>query len=63
MHTHLKGRIFSSGGTSFLVLHEDDESSDWIRVRTVGPNRELKRMKKQEVESLLALSKLRRGNS
>ena len=63
MHTHLKGRIFSSEGTNFLILHEDDDSSDWIRVRTVGPNRELKRMKRQEVENLLALTQLRRGES
>ncbi len=53
MHTHLKGRIFNSAGVSYLVLHDDEESPEWVRVRTVTPEREVRRMRVTDVERAL----------
>lgn len=55
VHTHLKGRIFSAQGVSYLVLQEDDESPDWVRVSTLGPRREVRRMRVTEVERALPM--------
>ncbi|MEQ8860139.1 MAG: hypothetical protein RIC56_15965 [Pseudomonadales bacterium] len=49
MHTHLKGRIFSSQGVSYLVLHEDCESAEWLRVRALDPTRRVERMRPTDI--------------
>lgn len=53
MNTHLKGRIFNSEGVSYLVLQDDDESPGWVRVRSLGPRRAVRRMRTSEVERAL----------
>jgi len=49
VHTHLKGRIFSRGGISYLVLHEDAESPDWVHVKSLTPNRRVERVRIDDV--------------
>ena len=51
VHTHLKGRIFSKGGISYLVLHEDAGSPDWVHVKPLTPNRQVERVRIDEVLS------------
>ncbi len=55
MHTHLRGRIFSLDGISYLVLNTDDESPEWVRVSSLGPRREVRRMRVREVERAVPL--------
>ncbi len=50
MHTNLKGRIFSNEGVSYLVLQEESESPDWLRVRVLDPTRRVERMRAEDVQ-------------
>jgi hypothetical protein len=50
VHTHLKGRIVPLDGQSYLVLHDQDEASDWLKVRSLGSRREIKRVRHEDVE-------------
>ncbi|MEZ5561080.1 MAG: hypothetical protein R3E86_21365 [Pseudomonadales bacterium] len=53
MNTHLKGRIFENKGISYLVLHEDTESAEWVQVRAMNSSRKLERMRTEEVARCL----------
>ena len=54
MHTHLKGRIFSAEGTSYLVLTEPGERPEWLRVKALNAARTVHDMRSDEVERHLA---------
>ena len=54
MHTHLKGRIFNSGGICFLVLSESGDRPDWLRVKALNAQRTVHDMHTEEVERHLA---------
>jgi hypothetical protein len=51
MHTHLKGRIFHARGRSFLVLHEDADGPEWVRVREINAGRAEHRMRAEEIRA------------
>lgn len=53
MHTHLKGRIFQAAGTSFLVLQEDHESAEWVRVKELNAGRAVRSMRVDEIVARL----------
>jgi hypothetical protein len=53
VHTHLKGRIFSAEGVSYLVLQEESESTEWLRVKSLSRERTVRRMHADEIEKLL----------
>jgi hypothetical protein len=54
VHTQLKGRIFSTEGVSYLVLQEETESPDWLRVKALNPRQEVRRMSIEEVRRCLS---------
>ena len=54
MNTHLKGRIIQNKGISYLVMHENDSSDDWLNVKSLGPRPEIRKMRRDEVQSCLA---------
>lgn len=39
MNTHLKGRIVKAGTVSYLVLHEDCGSPEWVRLKALDSTR------------------------
>lgn len=49
MHTHLKGRIFTAEGTSYLVLPDDSRDAEWLRVKTLDGRRTVRQMKIEEI--------------
>ena len=49
MHTQLKGRIFNNAGVSYLVLHDEDESPEWVQVRALTPSKRVERMRADDV--------------
>lgn len=49
MNTHLKGRIIQNQGISYLVMHENDSSDDWLNVKSLGPKPEIRKMRRDEV--------------
>lgn len=53
MHTHLKGRIFSSHGVSYLVLSDDCEHRDTLRVKALNASRSVREMLREEIEQHL----------
>ncbi|HEX7034618.1 MAG TPA: hypothetical protein VF210_02525 [Pseudomonadales bacterium] len=54
VHTHLKGRIFSSEGTSYLVLTEPGERPESLRVKALNAQRTVQEMPIAEIERHLA---------
>ncbi len=36
MNTHLKGRIVKAAGTSYLILHEESPSAEWLRIKALN---------------------------
>ena len=54
MNTHLKGRIIQNQGISYLVMHENDSSDDWLNVKSLGPKPKIRKMRRDEVQSCLA---------
>lgn len=54
MHTHLKGRIFSSEGTSYLILTEPAERPEALRVKALNAQRTVQDMPIVEIERHLA---------
>lgn len=54
VHTQLKGRIFSTEGVSYLVLQEESESPEWLKVKSLNPKPEVRRMHADEVRRCLA---------
>lgn len=53
MHTHLKGRIFSSEGVSYLVLQEESKSPEWLNVKSLGREPTVHRMLVEDVAKRL----------
>jgi len=53
VHTHLKGQIFQREGASYLVLHEDGESPDYVWVRKMSTERTISLMPAQTVQASL----------
>lgn len=53
MYTELKGRIFRTQGISYLVLQEENESSEWLKVKSLNPKPEVRRMRAEEVRRYL----------
>lgn len=53
MNTDLKGRIVKLEDTSYLILHEDDESPEWLRIKALGPQPTVYRMRRTELMELL----------
>lgn len=53
MHTHIKGRIVNMKGGSYLVLHEDAESPDWVHVKSLTPPRRVERVRLDDVVSCI----------
>lgn len=53
MNTHLKGRIIQNQGISYLVMHENDSSDDWLNVKSLGPKPEIRKMRRDEVLSCM----------
>lgn len=58
MHTHLKGRIFSTEGTSYLVLSEPGQDPEWLRVKALNATRTVHAMRSAEVERLVVEQRL-----
>jgi hypothetical protein len=54
VHTHLKGRIFSAEGTSYLVLSETQERPEWLRVKALNAQRTVQDMHSEEIERHLS---------
>ena len=54
VHTHLKGRIFSAEGTSYLVLPEPGDGSEWLRVKALNAERTIRTMHIKEIERHLS---------
>ena len=54
VHTHLKGRIFSSEGTSYLVLTEPGARPESLRVKALNAQRTVQDMPIVEIERHLA---------
>ena len=54
MNTHLKGRIFQTKGTSYLVLQHDGVSDDYVLVRALNSRRRVERMAVSKVMQSLA---------
>lgn len=50
MNAQLKGRIFTSHGTTYLVLNRDDTSPEWLWVKAVNPSLSVKRMRTDEIQ-------------
>jgi len=44
MNAHLKGRVFQKRGISYLVLHEDAPSAEYVLVRALTRDRRVERM-------------------
>jgi hypothetical protein len=55
VHTHLKGRIFNTEGVSYLVLQEQDDSPEWLKVKSLNSSRTVRRMHCDEVQKLLTV--------
>jgi hypothetical protein len=55
VHTHLKGRIFSAEGTSYLVLSEPSERPEWLRVKALNAQRTVQDMHSEEIARHLAM--------
>lgn len=49
MNTDLKGRIVRLADTSYLILHEEDESPEWLRIKALGPRPTVYRMRRTEL--------------
>lgn len=49
VNTHLKGRIFSNQGVSYLVLQDDCQSPDLLRVRELNAGKRVQEMRVQDV--------------
>jgi hypothetical protein len=54
VHTQLKGRIFSTEGVSYLVLQEETESPERLRVKSLNPRPEVRRMRIEDVRRHLS---------
>lgn len=54
VHTNLKGRIFNSEGVSYLVLQEESESPEWLRVRVLDHSKRVERMRAEDVQRCVA---------
>jgi hypothetical protein len=54
VHTHLKGRIFSAEGTSYLVLTEPGAGPESLRVKALNAQRTIYDMHTEEIERHLA---------
>lgn len=54
MHTHLKGRIFSSEGILYLVLSEPGGRPESLRVKALNAQRTVQEMPIVEIERHLA---------
>lgn len=55
MHTHLRGRIFSANGTSYLVLSEPVEEPGCLKVKALNAKRTVQNMQTDEIERHLAI--------
>jgi hypothetical protein len=53
MNAHLKGRVFQKKGVSYLVLHEDAPSAEYVLVRALTRDRRVERMPCNIVTSCL----------
>lgn len=53
VHTNLKGRIFSTQGVSYLVLQDQDDSPDWLKVKSLNASRSVHRMRCEDVQKHL----------
>lgn len=53
VHTHLKGRIFNTEGTSYLVLSEPGGRPECVRVKALNADRTVVDMHCEEVERLV----------
>jgi len=49
MHTNLKGRIFSDAGISYLVLQDQGDSPEWLKVKSLNARREVRQMHLEDV--------------
>jgi len=49
VHTHLKGRIFSTQGVSYLVLQEESESPEWLKVKSLNGRPKVQQMHAEKV--------------
>lgn len=54
VHTHLKGRIFTTQGTSYLVLSEDGAQPDTLQVKALNAGRKVSQMRCDEIQRHLA---------
>lgn len=54
MHTHLKGRIFNAEGISYLVLPDNSENKERLRVKTLDGRRTVKEMKIEDIVRYIA---------
>jgi hypothetical protein len=54
VHTHLKGRIFTAEGVSYLVLSDHCDRPEWLRVKAVNARREVYDMRCEDIERYLA---------
>jgi len=50
VHTHLKGRIFTAEGVSYLVLSEDCEQPECLRVKALNGRRTVDDMRCEDIE-------------
>lgn len=53
MNSHLKGQIFNREGESYLVLHEDGESPEYVWVRKMSAERTISLMPARAVQASL----------
>jgi hypothetical protein len=53
VNNHLKGRIVSVDGMSYLILQEKGEASEWVRVKSVDAKRRIVEMRASVIEGLL----------
>lgn len=56
MNTDLKGRIVKLADISYLILHEDDESPEWLRIKALGPRPTVSRMRRADLIDQLGSS-------
>lgn len=63
MHTHLKGRIFNTAGTTYLVLTDRCKQPDYLRVKALNAGRTIYDMRSEDVERHLSHEKVESGGS
>jgi hypothetical protein len=57
MRMLLNGKIIRHEDMSYLVLHDNESTTEWLRVKSICPKPEVKRMRREDLQRSLTAQK------